>query len=271
MDEKKVNRIDWKNILQNEAKLRGYSKRTIDAYTHYVDKFLLSRKSPREFLLELIAKKKATETVRSATFAIKFYYQSINEKLEVKNILNQIPNMKREKKLPIVLAKEDIEKMIYSTKNLNHRLIILVGYGAGLRASEITNLKWSDIDFKRNTIHVKGAKGKKDRILMLSTKVKKAMRSFVVQQKGFVFETNRGNKYSLRTIQTIIQNAAKKVGIKQNVTPHTLRHSFATHLLEQGTDLRYIKDLLGHSDIRTTLVYTKVSNKDLAKIKSPLD
>ena len=272
MGEKKIKNVNWKNILQNEAKLRGYSQRTIDAYVYHVNRFIQSGKSAREFLLELINQKKATETVRGAGFAVKFYLKCMNERdTGIDEIINHIPNMKRGKKLPVILAKEEIESMIESTNNLNHRTIMLIGYGAGLRASEICSLRWSDIDFKRNLIHVKQAKGKKDRIVMLSTKVKKALRSLSKEQEGLVLVTTRGMKYTLRTIQMIIQNAAKKAGIRKKVTPHTLRHSFATHLLENGTDIRYIKDLLGHADVRTTLIYTKVSNKDLARIKSPLD
>ncbi|MBT3406651.1 tyrosine-type recombinase/integrase [Candidatus Woesearchaeota archaeon] len=137
--------------------------------------------------------------------------------------------------------------------------------------SEVINLKWNDIDFKRNIIHIKQAKGKKDRIVMLSPKLKKGLQSLSENKEGLVFKTTRKGKYTTRTIQMIIQNAAKKAGIKKKVSPHTLRHSFATHLLEKGTDIRYIRDLLGHSNISTTLIYTKVSNKDLSKIKSPLD
>lgn len=161
--------------------------------------------------------------------------------------------------------------MIISTKNYNHKTIIQVGYAAGLRVSEIINLKWTDIDFKRNVIHIKSAKGKKDRIVMLSPKVKKTLLKLDSEKEGLVFKTNRGKKYTTRTIQMIVRKAAKNAGIKKLVTPHTLRHSFATHLLEKGTDIRYIRDLLGHTNINTTLIYTKVSNKDISKIKSPLD
>ena len=132
-------------------------------------------------------------------------------------------------------------------------------------------MKWEDIDFNRNLIHLKRAKGKKDRIVMLSQKVKEGLESLSQEKQGYVFQTNRNGKYTQRTIQKIIEHTAKKAGINKKITPHTLRHSFATHLLENGTDLRYIRDLLGHSDISTTLIYTKVSNKDISKIKSPLD
>jgi len=154
--------------------------------------------------------------------------------------------------------------------NINHRLIIQTAYSSGLRASEIINLKWQDIDFDRNIIHVKRAKGKKDRIVMLSEKVKEGLKA-IPKKSDYVFITNRNGKYSQRAIQKIIENAAKRAGIKKKITPHTLRHSFATHLLESGTDISHIKELLGHANISTTNIYTKVSRNRIAKIKSPLD
>jgi|TARA_B100002003_G_C14034353_1_gene498511 site-specific recombinase XerD len=259
-------------LISQECKLKGYSQKTIKSYLHHVNKFLASKKTPRDYLLTLIEENKSDETVRSAGFAIKFYLKTIKEESsDAESLLNDLPNVKREKKLPVILSKEEIEQLILATKNINHRLIIQIGYSAGLRISEIINLKWEDIDFNRNLIHIKRAKGKKDRIVMLSQKVREALQTLSQNKSGYVFITNRGSKYTQRTIQKIIEKAAKNAQIKKKITPHTLRHSFATHLLEQGTDIRYIRDLLGHSDISTTLIYTKVSNKDLSKIKSPLD
>ncbi len=264
--------MGWEEELENEARLRGYSSRTIRNYKYHVSRFLASKKPPREYLLGFINRNKADETVRSAGFAIKFYLKLRKEAgVEIDSILADLPNVKREKKLPVILSKEEIERMIDATKNLNHRLMIQVGYSAGLRASEVINLQWQDIDFDRNIIHVKAAKGKKDRVVMLSNKVKTGLSSLSINKQGLVFKTNRGTKYTLRAFQKIVGNAAIKAGINKSITPHTLRHSFATHLLEQGVDIRYIRDLLGHSNIATTLIYTKVSNKNLAGIKSPLD
>lgn len=265
-------RNNWKEIITQECLLKGYSHKTIHNYVHHTEKFISSKKTPREYLLLLIGNGKSDETVRSAGFAIKFYLTILKkDSSEILSVLNNLPNVKREKKLPIILSKEEIESMIKSTKNLNHRLIIQVGYSAGLRVSEIINLKWEDIDFNRNIIHLKKAKGKKDRVVMLSVKVKESLQSINQNQAGYVFITNRCGKYTQRTIQKIIENTAQIAGIKKKITPHTLRHSFATHLLENGTDIRHIRDLLGHSDINTTLIYTKVSNRSLSKIKSPLD
>lgn len=257
---------DWKNKIENQAKLKGFSKNTISNYVFHIKKYLESGESPRKYLLSLINKKKSDETIRNIGFAIKFYLKimGLNDYIE-------FPNLKREKRLPIILSRQDIEKMIMSTKNVNHRLIIQIIYATGMRASEIVNLKWKDIDFKRNIIHIKLSKGKKDRIVMLSPKIKKNLKKLTEIKKEHVFITTRKSKYTTRTIEKIVSNAAKKAGIKNKITPHTLRHSFATHLLERGTDIRYIKELLGHSNISTTLIYTKVSNKDISKIKSPLD
>lgn len=272
MEEPSQNRGDWKKLVEDECKLRGYSNRTIESYTFHIEKFIESKKSTKEFLLELINNNKADETVRLACFAVKFYLKLIKkESNELKEIINSLPNVKKEKRLPIILSKQDIEQMIISTKNLNHRLILQIGYSAGLRASEIISLKWEDIDFTRNLIHIKLAKGKKDRITLLSPKVKKGLLRLENIKQGLVFKTNRNAKYTLRTVEMIVQNAAIKAGITKKVNPHSLRHSFATHLLENGTDIRYIKELLGHSSINTTLIYTRVSNRDLSRIKSPLD
>jgi len=146
---------------------------------------------------------------------------------------------------------------------------LLFGYFAGSLLHHGEKLNKEDINFNEKLIRIHLAKGKKDRIVMLSQKVKEGLRTLTDNKQGYVFITNRNGKYTQRTIQKIIENSAKKAGIRKKITPHTLRHSFATHLLENGTDIRYIRDLLGHSNISTTQIYTKVSN--VSKIKSPLD
>ncbi len=264
--------IDWERLISEECKLRGYSQRTIESYVYHVGRFLASQKKPRDYLLLHINKGKANETIRSIGFAIKFYLEILKKDVpELDDILSSIPNAKREEKLPVILSKDEIQKMILSTKNLNHRLIIQIGYAAGLRVSEIINLQWRDIDFARDTIHIKNAKGKKDRMVMLSSKVKEALQALDNEKIGSVFKTNRNGKYTQRTIQKVIENATKKTGIRKKISPHTLRHSFATHLLEQGIDIRYIQTLLGHSKLQTTQIYTHVANNRLKNIKSPLD
>ena len=259
-------------LVIQECKLKGYSKKTLENYLHHIQKFIASKKLPRDYLLSIIDKGSSDETVRSVGFAIKFYLNTIKkDSRDIQQILENLPNVKREKKIPVILSKEEIQRLISVTKNLNHRLMIQIGYSSGLRVSEIINLQWQDVDFDRNLIHLKRAKGKKDRIVMLSQKVKEGLLDLTQMKQGYVFVTNRDGKYTDRTIQKVIENAAMKAGIRKSITPHTLRHSFATHLLENGTDIRYIRDLLGHSDISTTVIYTKVSNKSIRNIKSPLD
>ena len=269
---KALSDANWKDLLLDELKLKGYSKKTISAYVFHVAKFIESGLNPREFLLNLIDKGKSKESIRVAGFAIKFYL-SIKSKQnkEINQIIEKTPNIKRDKKLPVILSKKEIENMIISTKNFGHRTMIMMMYSSGMRASEIINLKWPDIDFNRNIIHIKLAKGNKDRIVMLSPKLKKNLRQLDLNKDGIIFKTNRNNKYSLRTVEIIVKKAAEKAGIKKHVTPHTLRHSFATHLLEHGIDIRYIQKLLGHSDLKTTMIYTNVSKRDILKIKSPID
>jgi integrase/recombinase XerD len=264
------NMPDWEKILQNELKLRGHSASTIKSYTYHTGRFLRSGLEPKQYLLHLINSRKSRATVRVAGSALRFYLKII-KKQEPSFDLNDLPIPKSSKKLPNVLSKAEIMEMIMSTKNLNHRLVIQLAYSAGLRLGELINLKWEHIDFKRNLINVKHGKGGKDRITILSPKVKKALRNLTSEKKGYVLISASGGRYSERTIQELVTKAAQKAGIKRRVTPHTLRHSFATHLLENGTGLRYIRDLLGHANMQTTLIYTHVSKCDLRKIRSPLD
>ena len=143
-------------------------------------------------------------------------------------------------------------------------------YYAGLRLSEVRNLRWQDIDFERKLIHVKQAKREKERVVFLHERLKELLKEYGIKQSGFVLISERGNRYCERTIQQIVKNAARKAGIKKKVTPHTLRHSFATHLLEAGADIRYIQQLLGHKSLRTTQIYTHVANKDIKKLANLL-
>ena len=173
MNEPPISGTEIEALVSQECKLKGYSRKTIENYLHHIRKFIASKKLPREYLLSLINQGSSDGSVRSVGFAIKFYLNTIKkDSPEIQNILDNLPNVKPEKKLPVILSKEEIERLISATKNLNHRLIIQIGYSAGLRVSEIINLKWEDIDFDRNLIHLKRAEGKKDRIVMLSQKVK---------------------------------------------------------------------------------------------------
>ena len=248
------------NKLSEELRLRKYSKQTEKAYLSMVRNFIGSGLQPREFLLKYSDKSRSY--MRSAYFALKFFHENVlNQKFDEK-----IPLAKNKGKLPVVLNKEEINKMFESTLNLKHRLVLMFLYYTGVRVNEIVNLKWEDIDFPRGTIHLKTAKGEKERVIFFHEKLKSFIEYFNLKKDGFVFLSNFGKKYDDRTVQLIVRNAAKKAVISKKVTPHTLRHSFATHLLEAGADIRHIQKLLGHSSLQTTQIYTHVANKDIKKL-----
>ncbi|NCN39392.1 MAG: tyrosine-type recombinase/integrase [Candidatus Aenigmarchaeota archaeon] len=246
--------------LIEEIKLRRYSYQTGKSYISVVKDYLKSGKTPREFLLTYSNKSKST--MRSVYFSLKFFYENVlNEKFEEK-----LPLARKAMKLPIVLSKEEVSKMIEITNNIKHKLVLMLLYYAGLRLDEARNLKWHDIDFDREIIHIKTAKGDKERVVFLHKKLIKMLKFYGTKKDGFIFTSQKDEKYNKRTIQQIVKSASKKAGIKKKVTPHTLRHSFATHLLESGADIRYIQQLLGHKDLKTTQIYTHVANKDIKKL-----
>jgi len=184
-----------------------------------------------------------------------------------------IDRPRREKTLPTVLSEEEIISILNSIDNIKHKAIIMTIYSAGLRISEVIGLKIKDIDSKRMQIRVEQGKGKKDRYTLLSGKALEVLRAYfkVYKPKIWLFEGQGGEQYAGRSIQNILKTAVSQTDIKKRVTVHTLRHSFATHLLENGTDLRYIQHLLGHESSRTTEVYTHITTKGFEQIKSPLD
>lgn len=200
-------------------------------------------------------------------FAMKFYF----EKVLSKKFDEDLPLVKKSKKLPKVLNKNEIQSMIDVTYNLKHKLILMFLYYAGLRLDEAINIRWADMDFERGIIHLKTTKGGTERIVFLHQRLMDSLKVYGVMDNGLIFSPNSGaSKYNSRTIQQIVKNAARKVGIRKHVTPHTLRHSFATHLLEAGADIRYIQKLLGHKDLKTTQIYTHVANKDLKRLSELL-
>ena len=172
-----------------------------------------------------------------------------------------------------MLATEEVASLIGEVGNVKHRAMLMAGYSAGLRVSEIVNLKIRDIDSKRMIIHIHGAKGKKDRLVPLSQKLLVVLREYVGQYKPkvYLFEGQGGAAYSTRSVQLVLAAAKRKAGITKQGSVHSLRHSYATHLMESGTDIRFIQELLGHNSITTTMRYTHVSKKDIGKIESPLD
>ena len=189
------------------------------------------------------------------------------------NRFYNIERPRKDKKLPIVLSKDNVKKIIEHTNNIKHRCIVSLLYSAGLRRSELLNLKLSDIDSSRMLVFIKDAKGNKDRYTLLSTNILNDLRLYYKEWKPttYLFEGQKNEQYSAASVGKIVTEAAIKAGIKKRVSPHTLRHSFATHLLESGTDLRYIQLLLGHSSTKTTEIYTHVAKSSFDSIINPLD
>lgn len=202
--------------------------------------------------------------------SIKFYYEIV---LGFPNRFYSIERPRKQKKLPIILSKEEVVKIIESTNNIKHRCILSILYSAGLRRSELINLKIQDIDSKRMVIKINDAKGNKDRYTLLAQSFLVDLRKYYQQYKPqeYLFEGISGGKYNGASIANILKYASNNARINKHITPHTLRHSFATHLLENGTDLRHIQLLLGHSSTKTTEIYTHVATHSFKNIKNPLD
>ena len=265
-------------LLDEEMRLRGFSQKTRQSYTALIQRFLVTtQKSPREvsgadvriYLAGLTRQTYAPSTINTAYSALHFYFQRILKR----KFFTNIPRIKQRRTLPSVLSKEEVFRMIEFTKNLTHQCIIRLLYGTGMRVGELVRLRMNWIDFDRNHIHVQRSKGAKDRIVILPH----SLRPLLIHQKtlkridDFLFTNGRGSRLTEASIQKIIALAATRAGIVKHVSPHTLRHSFATHLLEAGTDIRYIQTLLGHARLETTQLYTHVAINSLHTITSPLD
>ncbi len=263
--------------LKREMRIRNYSKSTMDSYVYYNEELLrFCEKDPREIntediknYLDFLGQARSASTISVAYNALHFYYGQIWKR----SFFTNIHQPKRGKYLPVVLSKEEVNNMIVLTLNPKHNCIISLLYGTGLWVSELTHIKMRDVDLDRKMLRVFQGKGKKDRFVMLP---KKLLAIFSIQAKlkqggDFLFTNGRGGRLTEATIQKIVCQAGERAGIKKKVSPHTLRHSFATHLLENGTDIRYIQELLGHAKLQTTQIYTHVANNNLVGIVSPLD
>jgi len=260
--------------LETELKISKNSEYTIRNYLYFNEKLLnFSGKKPEDideddvklFMAEKLDDK-ASASVIVALAAFRYSFSNIFKKDPTLNIKRP----KKEKKLPEVLTKEEILKLIEAADTKKSRLMLSLIYAAGLRVSELTNLKKHNLQFEEQTGYIKSAKGKKDRIFNIPNYLLKDLRKQVEKSNDFVFLGPKG-KLSERNIQKIVQRAARKAGIQKSIHTHTLRHSFATHLLENGIDIRKIQVLLGHENISTTQIYTHISKEELKKIPSPLD
>ncbi len=260
--------------------LRGYSWKTVKQYTRYFNLFLnyFQQGDPRKiqkteienYLVVLLTKGASESAMNGVISAIKFYYETI---VKTGVLYFSLPRQKPSEKLPNILAISEVKRLFDTVGNLKHKCMLYLGYSAGLRVSEVVSLKITDIDSARMVINIRGAKGKKDRTVMLSETLLEKLREHFkcYKPKRWLFEGQFDEQYSERSLQKVFRKAKEKSKIAKHVTFHSLRHSFATHLLESGTDLRLIQELLGHANITTTTRYTHVSTKSISKIVSPLD
>ncbi|WP_420322201.1 site-specific tyrosine recombinase/integron integrase [Flagellimonas sp.] len=263
----------------SKLEILRYSNNTVRAYVNCFEAFInyyhesnpleIDENEIREYLKVLIRQGKSNSYVNQVLNSIKFYYEVVNG---MPNRFYSIERPRKEKRLPEVLSKEEIIDIIENTNNLKHRCIVELLYSSGLRRNELLQLKPSDIDSKRMMVRIRLGKGNKDRFTILSKNTLDDLRRYYreYRPKTYLFEGAKGNKYSSSSVLSIIVNAAKKAGINRRVTPHILRHSFATHLLEKGTDIRHIQLLLGHGSTRTTEIYTHVADRSFMKIEDLL-
>jgi site-specific recombinase XerD len=267
--------------MLEDLRLRNYSVRTQEAYIDQIEKFanyfgkspeLLGLEEIRTYQLYLVDEKKASwNTFNQAVCAMRFLYRVT---LGKDWVIKHIPFQRREKKLPVVLSSQEVTQFFDAITNLKDKVMLMTAYSAGLRTSEIAALKVKDIDSKRMLIHIRQGKGKKDRYVMLAANLLDSLRLYwkVYRPSDWLFP---GKSLDQQTCIDSIQRACKKAslasGLKKTVTIRALRHSFATHLLESGTDILTIQRLLGHGSVRTTTIYTHISDKRVHATRSPLD
>ena len=261
--------------------LKGFSQSTIKTYTvEFAQLLYLIKSHPveqltdeklRSYFLYCHQKLKLSENqIHSRMNAVKFYFEQV---LHRNKIFYDIPRPKKPVQLPKALSKKEIEKIIFSITNIKHRLIIKLCYGMGLRVSEIVRLKIEHVDSTLMQVRIENAKGKKDRYVNLPSSVLPELREYyrIYKPKEFLFEGQFGGQYNIRSAQAVFKSAMNRAGIQKTVGIHSLRHSYATHLLEYGTDVSFIQKLMGHKDIKTTLRYLNITDQQLRKIKSPVD
>jgi integrase/recombinase XerD len=277
----KVNKNELISKYEAKLILKNYSKNTIDVYLSGVRIFI-------DFIQKHKVKNVTSDTLEQfykfAAIDLNYGYSMMKQLLaSVKFLYHEVLKepidfdfnikMKKPSTIPEVLSVEEVQRFLNTVTNLKHKSIFTLCYSAGLRVGEILNLKISDIDSNRMQIRVHQAKGKKDRYSLLSPKVLVLLRQYVTEYnpKVYLFEGQNGGKYSSASIQNLMRKHRKLANIKKRATPHTLRHSFATHLLDSGTDIRFIQELLGHKHISTTQIYTHVTTRSVKEIQSPIE
>lgn len=265
-------------LFRKILKIRNYSESTIKNYANSLVQFAkwneykadLNKQLLFDYVEYLRDAGRSYSYIKNGMMALRLYSELILGKPLKNNFLNRI---KRPKKLPDVLSIEEVKQVIDSIDNLKHKAIISLIYSCGLRISECINLKVSDIDSKRMLIKIVQSKGNKDRYVQLSPKLLELLRAYYLEYKpiNHLFQGQTKDEYSAKSIQNVLKKALQKCRITKKITVHSLRHSFATHLVEQGTDIRVIQEILGHNDIRTTQIYAHISSANISKVNNPFD
>src|SRR3989338_1151815 len=266
--------MDALGKLDIELKLRGFSPLTVRNYSFFVNKFLERTNKPIEEIdqedvrnyLASMFNDKSKNTIMLAAASFKFFFVEVLKK-EVGNI--KMP--KKDRKLPEVLTKDEVCKLLNSAETRKSRLILSMLYSSGLRVSELVNLRPSDINFSENIGWVRSGKGSKDRMFSLSESLVGDLKEYLKKRTDSNYVFSQKGPLTTRNIQKIVKHLRDRSNIQKRVTPHTLRHSFATHLLESGTDIRMIQALLGHSSLNTTQIYTQISSDQIKKVQNPFD
>jgi len=273
--------MDIPDLIRKEGLRRGLSIRTIKTYSNCVSKFLryyrnkdvkkITKKDVKNYIDKLIEKKAAGNTVNVYLNSIKF----LMEKILGRRLMYKIKFSKVPKRLPTVLTKEEVKNLFNTIENKKHKLMIELMYSAGLRVSELTHLRVKDFEFSKNYGWVRKGKGSKDRLFIIAEKLNKELQEFIknnnLNYDSYLFKGNKNRHISKESINIIIKKAAKKAKIEKNVHCHTLRHSFATHLIENGYSINDLQSLLGHNSSETTKMYIHMANPKLINIRSPLD
>ena len=269
-------------VVREELRLRNYSPKTIKAYLSCIRMFArhIAPRLPkdaeqtdiRSYLLFLLEQKESPAgTVNQVHNALKFLYEELYRRPLV---IRDLPRPKKERRLPVVLSTDEVRRLLNAPTNPKHRLMLSLLYSSGLRLGELVRLRPEDLDRDRRTIHVRQGKGAKDRRTILAPSVMDRVNSYIAFARPlkYLFEGSApGEPYNPRSVQNVFEAALVKAGIKKQASVHSLRHAFATHLLEQGTDIRFIQELLGHSSLKTTEIYTHVANKVVQNIRSPIE
>lgn len=272
--------VDIDNAVKKECKRRRFSPRTTQTYLFCINKFLedtkkplqyISKKDVREFLEDLAEKERAGSTMNVYHMAIKFFFEQVLDKRMWVNIKYS----KTPKKLPVVLTKEEVKKLIESISNSKHKLMIAFMYSAGLRVSELINLKIKDLELEKGFGYIRKGKGGKDRIFVVAEKLAPILQQLITTEilgkEDYLFTSKLKRKYTAASLQKIIKDATKKAKISKKVHCHTLRHSFATHLIDNGYAITDVQAVLGHKNPETSMIYIHSSNRKMINIKSPLD